>query len=176
MFVDCKRLVMIPLHHCDFCGKKDKDKGGYLLPLCRFEIGYGWQFCKDCQERAYSNRILAIKDMIKPETGKRNILVLKHESGECLFKMKDKGIFNDIEDDEIEFTLDSNTIRTSLSLGGIVVLLTKNRESMHYNLSTLIKRYPEIFGKTLNDGPFSINEDYYDEHGLKYWEPILEKM
>ena len=58
---------------------------------------------------------------------------------------------DNIEDDEIDFTLDSNSIRTSVSLGGIVVLLTKNRESIHYNLSTLIKRYPEIFGKTLND-------------------------
>ena len=103
-------------------------------------------------------------------------MVLKHESGKCLFKIKDKGIFNDIEEEEIEFTLDSNSIRISHSMAGVVVLLTKNRESLHYNLSTLIKRYPEIFGKTLNDGPFSINENYYDEHGLKYWEPILENM
>jgi len=175
MFIDFKRLVMIPVNYCDFCNKTSEE-GGYLLPLYRFEIGYGWQVCKICKERAYSNRVLAIKDMIKPKIGKRNVLVLKHESGKVLFKIQDKGIFNDIEEGEIEFTLDSNSIRMSISMAEIVVMLTKNNESIHYELSKLIKLYPEIFGTSLLNGPFSINEDYYDELGLNYWNPILKNM
>ena len=146
---------------CDFCDNPEGDS--YLLDLFKSHYYEGWQYCGKCKEKCRINRIQYLSYKLKPNENTRNVLV---------FKSKNKNL---VEFEDYTFQINAGDFRMSISFSEIVVFLSNTSGHKHIKFSEMIKKRKNLFGDHSEDFPFIIDDELYDEDGIKYWEKQIQK-